>query len=148
MKRFTFSLDRVLAWRRIEARRERLRWEQIRAELGAIDAERDALRAERINSAARLRSARSALGEELEALDRFRHYVDAEQARLAQKRAGCERRLIEQSRVAAAKERDVKILEHLRERRFRDWKIESDREIEQQAAEAFLARWQKDDFLF
>lgn len=143
MKRFSFSLDRVLAWRRIEARRERLRWEQIRAELRAIDAERDALRAERKDAAARLRSARSALGEELEALDRFRRYVDAEQARLERKRAECERRLIEQSRVAAAKERDVKILEHLRERRLQAWKIEADREIEQQAAEAFLARWQK-----
>jgi len=144
MQRFVFSLDRVLAWRRLEARRERLRWEQIRGELRGIDAERERLRTERDLAAALLHTARSALGAEFAALDQFRAHVDAEMARLGTKRADCEKRLAEQARVAAAKERDVKILEHLRERRLEIWTAALDRETEQQAAEAFLARWRRE----
>jgi hypothetical protein len=36
--------------------------------------------------------------------------------------------------------RDVRLLENLRDRRLRTWKAGLDREIEQQAAESFLAR--------
>jgi hypothetical protein len=120
---------------------ERLRGEKIRAELRAIDEERVKLRTEIEISGARLRPAGWALGVELEALDRFRRHADVEDLRLQRKRAECEQRMIAQTKVVTAKEREVKVLEHLREKRLTAWTAELDREIEQQASEAFLARW-------
>ena len=141
MKRFSFSLERVLAWRTMQSRMERLRWEQIRAELRGIDEARKQLQAEKESSALRMRASGSALGVDLQALDRFRAYVDEEAARLERKRAECEQRMLAQMKVVTAKERDVKVLEHLRTKRLDTWTAELHREIEQQASEAFLARW-------
>ncbi len=141
MKRFAFSLERVLAWRRIEARIERVRWEQIRAERKAIEDARENLRFEAARSAEGVRAARSATGAELEALDRFRVFVEAEQQRLGHQSAECEKRGAAQAAIARAKERDVKVLEHLRERQLDTWSKAEARETEQAAAESYLARW-------
>jgi len=143
MKRFAFSLERVLSWRRMQARVERLRWERIRTELRAIEEQRERLRAEHQRAAERLRSVGSVLGAELAGLDNFRRHVEAERARLEPKRAECEQRLLAQMRVTSAKEREVKVLEHLRERRVETWTAELDRETEQQAAETYLSRWRR-----
>ncbi|HEV2199718.1 MAG TPA: hypothetical protein VGR73_07845 [Bryobacteraceae bacterium] len=141
MKRFTFSLERVLGWRRIEARLEELRAEQLHAELRAIEASREDLRIERETTAAEVRAAGSATGAELAALDNFRRHVDRERSRLERQRVECEKRSAAQNSVLTAKRRDVKILEHLRERRKAAWTAALDRETEQQAAETFLSRW-------
>ena len=141
MKRFEFSLERVLAWRRMQARVERMRWEQMRGELRAIEVERENLRVERERSRAELQTAGSATSEELEALDKFRRYVDAEQIRLQRKRVESEKRIAAQAGILAAKDRAVKVLEHLREKKQAAWKAEWERETEQMASEAFLSRW-------
>jgi hypothetical protein len=141
MKQFHFSLEKALAWRRTQARMERLRWEQIRAEIGQINKARAHLSAEKDESAAAMRSAKSAMGEELAALETFGGYVISERARLEIKRVECEKRLAEQAKIVTARERDVKVLEHLRARRLDAWNIEWEKELEQQAAETYLARW-------
>ena len=145
MKRFTFTLERVLAWRRMQARLERLRWEQIGAQLRGIEIERENLSLDRKRSAADLLQARSASSEDLAALDRFRKHVDSEQIRLQKKHAEYEKQLAAQAAILSAKERDVKVLEHLRERKLSGWTAERDRETEQIAAEAFLSRWHPRD---
>jgi hypothetical protein len=144
VKRFAFSLEQALGWRRTQALMERLRAEKLRAELRAIDEEREKLRAEKEIAGVRLRSAESALGVDLEALDRFRRHADQEDARLQGVRAECEKRIIAQMKVVTAKQREVKVLEHLRDRRLEAWTADLDREIEQQASEAFLARWRSE----
>ncbi len=125
----------------MQARMERLRWEQMRAELRAIDDERRQLQAEKEKSAGQLRSQGSAYGLDLHALENFRRHLDEEDGRLERKRAECEQRIIAQMKVVTAKEREVKVLEHLRAKRLDTWTVELAREIEQQASEAFLARW-------
>jgi flagellar export protein FliJ len=141
MKRFAFSLEQVLAWRRMQARIEGLRREQLRGELRAIEIERENVGAERAHSDAALRRAGSATGADLTALDRFRVHADAEQLRLRQKQADCEKRIAAQAAILAAKERDVKVLEHLREGKLQIWTAQMDRETERVASEAFLSRW-------
>lgn len=141
MKRFTFTLERVLAWRRMQARLERLRWQQIGAERRGIETEQVNLSLDRERSAADLIQARSASSEDLAALDRFRKHIDCEQVRLGGKYAQCEKLLAAQAEIVSAKERDVKVLEHLREHKLAAWTAEWDRETEQVAAEAFLSRW-------
>jgi hypothetical protein len=113
----------------------------MRAELRAIDEERRQLLAEKEKSSAQLRTEGSAYGLDLHALENFRQHVDEEGARLERKRAECEQRIIAQMKVVNAKEREVKVLEHLRAKKLETWTVELAREIEQQASEAFLARW-------
>src|SRR5665213_873631 len=136
MKQFHFSLEKALTWRRMQARMERARWEQIRAEIVGIETARQRLREEKQESAENLLSQKSATGEELAALEMFGQYVVSQQARLEIKRADCEKRMAEQGKLAMAREREVKVLEHLRARRLETWTKDLDKEIEQQAAEA------------
>jgi hypothetical protein len=141
MKQFHFSLEKALAWRRMQARMERARWEQIRAEMVGLETARQRLSEEKQESAEKVLSQKSATGDELAALETFGQYVVSQQARLEIKRAECEKRMAEQGKLALAREREVKVLEHLRARRLETWTKDLEREIEQQAAEAYLARW-------
>ncbi len=125
----------------MQARLERLRWEQLCAELRAIETERENLRLEGERSSATLLTAKAVSGDALATLDGFRKFVDRERQRLRQKYAECEKRVAAQSSIVASKERDVKVLEHLRERKLATWTAQWDRETEQVAAEAYLSRW-------
>jgi hypothetical protein len=141
MKRFEFSLERVLGWRRMQARVERMRWEQLRGELRAIEIERENLRRECERAKDEMQAAGSAKGEELAALDRFRQYGDAEQVRLQRKWVESEKRMAAQAGILAGKDRAVKVLEHLRKKKQAAWTAEWERETEQMAAEGYLTRW-------
>ena len=122
---------------------ERVRWEQIRAEIAAIDTARQRLSEQKQESAADMLARTSTAGEELAALETFGEYVISERARLEIRREECEGRLAEQAKRVIACERDVKILEHLRAKRMEAWKSQLEKETEQQAAEAYLARWRR-----
>src|SRR5262245_11917834 len=141
MKQFHFSLEKALAWRRTQERMETLRWEWIRAEIAGIDKARQRLGEEKQESAAEMLSRKFAASEELAALETFGEYVITERARLEIKRGECEKRLAEQAKLLMARKREVKVLEHLRAQRLEAWRVEREKETEQQAAEAYLARW-------
>ena len=143
MKRFAFSLERAMDWRRAQARLEQSKLERLFAELAAIDARRKALREEAAESERRLCSGPEASGFELAALDTFRRYAFLEQSRLMQRRADCEKRIAAQMQTIAAKRRDVRLLELARERRYHRWQAEAEREIDRQAEEIYLAKWKR-----
>lgn len=140
MKQFFFPLDRVLDWRRVQARIEEARLEALRAELLSIDARERDLDAQRAQAEAGLRSAGSARGEELAALDAFTRHAASEHLRLGQTRQACQQKIAAQARAVALKRRDVKLLEKLRERRWESWNKDLEREIAQLAEESHRAR--------
>ena len=143
MKQFHFSLEKALGWRRTQARMEKARWEQIRAEIGAIDTARRRLSEQKRESAADVLTRTATASEELAALETFGEYVIRERARLEIKREECVKCLEEQAQRVTARERDVKVLEHLRAKQLEAWKSQLEKETEQQAAEAYLARWRR-----
>ncbi len=139
MKKFEFPLDRVLDWRRTQARLEESKLERLRADLRAIESQlADAVRV-REESARELITAKSVTGMELAALDDFRQASATECAKLAQASAEAVKRVTDQLVVVTAKRRDVKLLENLRTRRLDAWNSELNREIELEAGELFLA---------
>lgn len=143
MKKFQFPLSRVLNWRETLARVEESKLEGLYAELRAIESREVELKQERARGEKAVATAASAKGSELAALDAFRRFAVAEHTRLEQRRADCARRIKEQMQVVAIKRRDVRLLEHLKQKRAKLWSQEFARDLENQAGEMFLAKWNR-----
>ena len=140
MKKFAFSLSRVMDWRELQARIEESKLEALYAERRAIESRIAALLEER-ERADREAHAHLVSGAELAAADSFRRFSIAEHTRLDRKIAECSQRIAAQIQMVAAKRRDVKLLERLKQQRLIAWTNEFHHEIDAQAAESHLARW-------
>jgi len=143
MKKFVFPLSRVMDWRAMLVRVEESKLEQIYAELRVIDARKAALEREREQSERAMLARSATTGAELSALDSFRRFVFAERNRLEGVRAGISERIAAQIQVVSKKRRDVKLLERLKDQRFEKWHTEFGREIDAEADESFLAKWNR-----
>jgi len=143
MKKFAFPLHRVLDWRDTLAQVEEAKLERMYGELRALESSEAALRAERERSERAVAQAPSAEGFELAALDAFRRFAVAEHTRLEERRADCAKRIAAQIQVVAQKRCDVRLLQHLKDKRWAAWNRGVAREIETQAGETYLAKWQR-----
>jgi hypothetical protein len=141
MKKFTFSLARVLEWRATQTRIEESKLERLYGELHGIESREEALRRERADAERALLASQVVPGFDLSALDSFRRFTAVEQARLGSLRQGCSQRIAVQIQAVAARRRDVRLLERLRENRRKTWAAEFQREQDALAEEAFLAKW-------
>ncbi len=141
MKKFAFPLERVMDFRRMQARLEEVKLEGLYAELRATDAREAALIAQKTQSENTLRTEKSVTGFDLELFATFREAMTIEQNRLQQARAACRKNIDAQLAVLVVKRREVKLLEKLKEQRFEKWEKEMFKEIDQQAEEAYLAKW-------
>jgi flagellar export protein FliJ len=141
MKRFVFPLDRVMQWRRTQARIEELKLERQYAELRHLGHQIEALALERNSAGRTLIGTGGASGLELTLLDAFQKAADAELTRLERSKSGCRQHVEAQVLAVAERRRDVRLLEKLKERKFLSWRIAFNREIDQEAEEAYLARW-------
>ena len=143
MKKFAFPLARVMHFRDMQARLEEIKLEGMYAELRAIDARKTSLRDEHDQSEKSLKSSAAVTGLELELHDSFLQSVRIESEKLDSSRAACQKKIEAQMAVVTSKRRDVKLLEKLKEQRFEKWQAEMFKEIDQQAEEAYLAKWNK-----
>ena len=139
MKKFMFPLGRVMDWRETQARIQESKLEAMYAELRAIESKETALMRQR--SDAQRAVLAGATGADLGSLDTFRKFTVAEHTRLESLRADCSRRIAAQLQLVAAKRRDVRLLERLRDRRHQAWTRDLHRELDAQADEAYLAKW-------
>jgi flagellar export protein FliJ len=141
MQRFQFRLDRVLEWRRKKCRIEEGRLAEClglvrtaERKIAQLQAERAAIERELLE-----RSAIPAV--DFLNLGRYRLRADKEHTAAAEERR---QRLLsaaeQRARVQAARQR-VKLLEKMRDRRFEEHTAAAGRELENLAAEAYLARW-------
>lgn len=145
MKKFAFPLDRVMAFRRMEARVEEIKLEALYSELRAVDAREVALIQQSVASEKALRAQTSVTGFDLELFDSYRNATLEERKRMDKARADCRKRIEAQLAVLTIKRRDVKLLEHLKNQRFEKWEKEMFKEIDHQAEEAYLAKWVRQD---
>ena len=141
MKKFTFPLGRVMDFRRIEQRLEEIKLETLYAGLLAMDTREAALIQKRVQSEKSLKSAASATGEELQIFNAYGLAMKEEIKRMEKTRAECRKRIEAQLAVVTAKRREVKLLEKLKEQRFEKWEKEMFKEIDNQAEEVYLAKW-------
>jgi flagellar export protein FliJ len=143
VKKFDFPLARVMDFRRLQARLEEIKLEALYAELRALDAREAASIQLKVQSEKELKSAKSVTGFDLEVFDAYRQALKEDQKRMDKARADCRKRIDAQLAVLTIKRRDVKLLEHLKEQRFEKWEKAMFKEIDQQADEAYLAKFAK-----
>lgn len=141
MTAFRFRLERVLELRRTQLEMEEMKLRQRTAALAALDRERAAIEAAAVSAEVEVRRWTSVAGGDLAALEEFRAHSRSQQQLLAARRAQAARDLGAQQAAMLEARRRCRLLERLKERRWSDWKAASDREVEEIAAESWLAQW-------
>lgn len=143
MKKFSFPLDRVLAWRNTQTRLEEAALEKLRAELRALDQQRSDVDRLLIDARDSLLGSRSASSMEIAALEHYRAAAAQHVVRIAHSRAALEQKIAKQMTAVAERRRDARLLEKLRERRMAEWNVAADREVEQLAEESYLSKFSR-----
>lgn len=141
MKRFRFSLETVLRWRRSRLEQEQSRLQSLLAERAAIQERIRRCETERREAEQLVLGAALIQPQELAALDTFCRWLTQERDRLEQAAADCESRIAAQREVVLEAQRKVRLIEKLKERRLAEWEAEAVRELEALAAETYLAQW-------
>jgi flagellar export protein FliJ len=141
MTAFRFRLQKVLEWRHTRLDLAEARYRQQCAELASLDRDRAALADEAMRTEASVRSWNPVTQRDLAALGEFRLHLRARDAELAGLRDRCATDLAASQSAMLEARRQCRLLERLKERGFATWTAERDRELEQLASEAFLARW-------
>lgn len=140
MKKFSFPLDRVLAWRHTQVRLAEVDLDRSRVELADLDRQRTTLEQSVQAAATDLLHANSTTSTELAALDHYRSASRAKFAHLGRARAALEAQIAEKMQVVVERRREARLLERLRDTRLRDWQAAAAREVDQLAEESHLAR--------
>ncbi len=141
MKKFVFPLDRVLAWRHTQTRLEEATLEKLQVELRGLDQQRANLDQSVVEARDMLLGSQSATSMEIAALEHYRAAAAQEAVRLGHTRASLVQRIGQQTPVVAARRRDARLLEKLRERRLAEWHEAADREVEHLAEESYLSKF-------
>jgi flagellar export protein FliJ len=141
MKSFRFSLQRVLDWRTLQMRQQEEKLGALQNTLAGIVYRENELMAAQVRSESSLLGLTSIDGSDLRALAAFQLRMQSERASLKAARSQCEAQVVEQRKLLLKARRDYRVLEKLKERRFRAWSYLSDRETEETAAEAYISRW-------
>ena len=143
MRRFRFRLESVLEWRLLQLELEETKLQGLFEELRRVDGALDALDAGKAEAERAVLGGGTVPAQQLEALDAHRLHLAREKQRLAAARVGCEGRIAAQREQVRKAERDLRLLEKLKERRQAEWRKANDREQEALAAEVFLAQWHR-----
>jgi hypothetical protein len=143
VKKFHFPLDRVLGWRRTLVRLEQIKLEGMMNELRQLEGQSALVQGERESAQRAVIQSPSNLGLELAAFELFRTASANRSAALSREGVACLERIRVQREVVSLKERDVRLLEKLREDRWKAWGVEENREVDRQAEESYLGRWKR-----
>ena len=143
MNAFRFPLQKVLDWRRAQLEMEELRFRQQTAKLAGLDLASAQVTAAGNTAERQVRVWNPVAGGELSALGSFRLHVKLKETELAVSRAECRRELGRREKVMLEARRRLRLLERLRERRLAEWRGARDKELEDLASEAYLAKWKR-----
>jgi flagellar export protein FliJ len=141
MTTFRFSLQKVLDWRKTELELAEMRFKQAMTALAELDRARAEWEAEGIKAELQVREWSPLEGRYLAALGNFRSHVKRREKEIALRRVECQRDVETRRKAMLEARRRCRLLERLKERRHAEWQAGFDRELEETAAEAYLARW-------
>ena len=144
MESFRFRLEKVLELRRKELEAEECRLKRQAGALTDLDRMRAAVESKAAQEEQRIRTSGAVTGEDLAAFAGFRRQVSGRLKALAAQRTECLRLVQERQRAVTEARRRARLLERLRERRWEEWRTARDRELEELAAESYLARWNRE----
>ena len=143
MKAFQFPLDKALDWRRVQLELEEARYKQQVDALAGLDRQRAEVEASGIRAEIQVREWSPIAAGDLGALGNFRLYVKGQESAIARRRFEAAQMLAEQQKRMLEARRRCRLLERLKERHLTEWTAQRDREVEEIAAESYLARWRR-----
>ena len=143
MKAFQFPLAKALDWRRIQLELEEARYKQQIASLAGLDQQRAEVEASGIRAEIQVREWSAIAAGDLSALGNFRLYIKSQESEIARRRFEAAQKLAEQQKLMLEARRRWRLLDRLKDRRLAEWTTGRDREVEQIAAESYLARWHR-----
>jgi flagellar export protein FliJ len=141
MKSFQFPLDKALDWRRTELRMAEARVEQQLTALTSIDQARAELDATGHRTEVEVRRFEPLAGGDLGALGAFRLAIRVRGRELAAKRVESQKELATRQAAMMEARRRFRLLEKLKERRHAEWQSAANRELDEMAADSYLAQW-------
>lgn len=141
MKKFTFPLERVRQWREKQFALEEAHLQRLFSEKTLVEERRTLLEREGQESLAKVVRAAAVEASDLQAMDAFRRYVAAQRIVIAATLVECDRKISEQHLKLIEARRNFELLTKLKAKRRKAWSGELDRDIEAQAGEAYLAKW-------
>jgi hypothetical protein len=143
MRAFQFPLRQALEWRRTQMGLEENKMRQLAAILEQMAL--DAVKLDMVKARAEVAVSQAAVVEagDLWALASYRQRLIAELQALARRRAEGEKQLAAQRQKVLEAQRQCRLLEKLEQRRHAEWRRAADKEVEDLAAESFLARWSR-----
>ena len=144
MKRFRFQLQTALDWRRRLMETEQMRLEELQSKRNAVLAAKAAADQSVEESRRTTLQSPTVMAGELAALDNYRQAVEYQNQRLDREAAQLAESILQQRRVLIEATLQFRLLDKLRSRRMAEWKKESDRQIETEAGELYLAKWGSD----
>lgn len=141
MKRFRFSLEQVLHWRRIQFDEAALRLRQLEQEKSALEKNSEENRSLLQLAIQQVTGNLLVDPQELRSLANYRAHAERRKNELDAKIQHCIQKIQQQRTQCAAAHRELKLLEKLKERRLDEWRKLTDRELDELASETFLAQW-------
>ena len=143
MKKFSFGLDRVRAWRSEQVETEKLKLRRLFDERHAMEAAGALLDRELSEAEKTVRSQARLDAQQLCALDAFKLYVKSEKSRLVARLAECDHRIAAQRQRLLDVRRQFRLLERMKQRELDDWNHALTHEIDELAAEVHLSQWER-----
>jgi hypothetical protein len=140
MKRFEFRLQRVLDLRRQQCEIERVMLQKLTTLQQKLIAARLAVVEETEGAAMHVKGASSIYGDDLRALALFERHSQRKLAGLEKQQRETGQQIAQQQARVREAERNVKLLENLKSKRLTEWSAQSNQELEELAADAYLAR--------
>ena len=143
MKSFRFPLEKALELRRTQLELEEANHKRQIAAVAAIDRRKAEIEASGVQAEIEVRQWSPIQSGDLAALGHYRLKVKSEESALARHRLDAVQKLAAQQKVMLEARRRFRLLERLKERRLAEWTAERDKELDEIAAESFLARWSR-----
>lgn len=143
MKRFKYRLEGLLRLKKARLDQEIRKMEQIAASIVQVEQHRLSLERESLEASRAASLTPATEGWQLLALDCFRRYaIDADQ-RFAAELVRLGERLSAQRNVIVEANKNVHMLELLKERRIEGWRAEAGREEEALVSDLVIAQWSR-----
>jgi hypothetical protein len=143
MKSFQFPLEKALELRRAQLELEEANHKRQIAAVAAIDRRKAEVEASCVRAETEVRQWNPVDSGDLAALGQYRLKVKAETAALARHRVDAVQKLAAQQNQMLEARRRCRLLERLKERRLAEWTAGRDKELDEIAAESYLARWSR-----
>lgn len=141
MKTFAFRLERILQWRITSLQTEEMRVEKLRFTLELASMEKEKL-VQALSKAKQSTGNQTLVkGADLHALDSYTIRLAEELALASKKMASLSEAIAKQMLVVSNCDRNVRLLERLRDRRREEWQTEMNRELDALSADFSGGRW-------